>query len=475
MKPSDSSLGMDRPFKGVPSIHCYVPIGPIEEARQRLGRMIDRGEALGVVMGPPGTGKSLLCQRIAAAYRTSHWVVLLGDIRVTSRLGLIQQVLYHLHQPHQPAEEGALYLMLIEWLSQSPDGSRPLLLIIDEAQMLSAELLDEVRMLTNLARNGRPLVQTVLVGSPKLEEPLADPQQESLAQRIAARCYLHPMNQAETAKYIRVQLASSAMSIDEDAIATIQHATMGVPRLINQLMSQAVEFATRDRAERISADGIQRAWADLQQLPSPLLEPKLRECATSRVEFGELREPSDEGRSAVASSRVAERSDNEARMHDTRFDEDYLADDGAPAFEDRIGGDDAALPLTPASAALFGDGFDDERAVEVGSASPPRFYRDPVASMPPIEREVSHHDDLHAHDRVGDSTDVSPSMAVFWRDDEPSPMATDDRDLLVIEDDIEVLIDPPSRGVVGSGSLRKPTESADRSFRNLFTRLRSGE
>src|SRR5690606_10346183 len=118
-------------------------------------------------------------------YRHSHAIVALGDIRVSSRLGLIQQVLFHLGKPHQGADESSLHLALVQALTQTADERRSLLLIIDEAQMLSSELLDEVRMMTNFVRQGRPLVQTLLVGGPRLEDSLADPQLESLTQRIA--------------------------------------------------------------------------------------------------------------------------------------------------------------------------------------------------------------------------------------------------------------------------------------------------
>ncbi|MGV3486117.1 MAG: AAA family ATPase, partial [Planctomycetaceae bacterium] len=143
-----SPTGIDRPFPNVPASDRYLAIGSIEEARCRICKMIDRNEGLGVIIGPPGTGKTLLCQRLAAQYRTTHTVVSLGDIRVSSRTGLIQQVLLQLRLPQQGLDEQAMQLALLECLAKGNDGARSLLLLIDEAQMLSLELLDEIRMLT---------------------------------------------------------------------------------------------------------------------------------------------------------------------------------------------------------------------------------------------------------------------------------------------------------------------------------------
>ena len=216
--------GVDRPFSSVPVYERYLAIGSIEEARSRICRMIERGDGLGIVVGPPGTGKTLLCQRIAAQFRSSHATVMLGDVRVTSRTGLLQQVLLNLGQPYQGMEESEMQRRLVECLTQGSSGGSALLLVIDEAQLLSTELLEEIRMLTNLIRDGRQLVQTILVGGPKLEDPLADPQMESLSQRIVARCYLHPMTQAESCQYIRSLLAVTGLKIDDDAIAAVHHA-----------------------------------------------------------------------------------------------------------------------------------------------------------------------------------------------------------------------------------------------------------
>jgi type II secretory pathway predicted ATPase ExeA len=540
-----SSTGIDRPFPCVPMSDRYLAIGSIEDARSRICRMIERSEGLGVIIGPPGTGKTLLCQRIAAQYRNSHAVVMLGDIRVSSRMGLIQQVLFHLRVPHRDLDEQAMQLALVETLTKGSDGARSLLLLIDEAQMLSAELLDEIRMLTNLIRDGRPMVQTVLVGSPRMEDALADPQMESLTQRIGARCYLHPMNHAETSQYIRSMLAATGMQVSDDAIASVYHACGGVPRLINQLMNQSVDFASLHRRSMIDDHSVQHAWADLQQLPSPILEPKLKPAAA--IEFGDL-----DG-AAEPRTMDSQNMKNEVRMPMPaektpefmfeNFTDSVLpnyvdmesilsspivclgnAVDGSPQSQpsSEIGDSSKALPtqlktshttiptISKSSARkinreeLFGIDFSDEMLVEVKLAD----VVTKKAKSDPAAEEISLHAEILQMSTTAkqaaepsrpstraalpwapmpqiveepldilpmESADISVPMAIVWSEDEPTPIAQDDRDILVIEDEVSVMVDGPASGVIGSGAMRQPAVKVDQQYQSLFSRLRAGQ
>ncbi len=519
-----ASAAIQRAFPSLPVGEQYLAIGSIEDSRVRVCRTIDRGEGLAVVIGPPGTGKSLLCQRIAAQYRPSHAVVMLGDMRVTSRNGLVQQVLFQLRLPHQGLDEESMQLSLVQCLTDSVDGFRPLLLIIDEAQMLSSELLDEIRMLTNLIRDGRHLVQTVLVGTHRLEDPLADPQLESLVQRIAVRCYLHPMNFGDSLQYIRSLLSPTGLSIDDAAVSAVHHACCGVPRLINQLMNRTLEFALAERRRLIDERCVQLAWADLQQLPSPVLEPQLRQPQTA-IEFGELSEPIAARRSQPELSATTDES--------ASFDFDAPANTSQPEATSsryvdfasilqsqsivcypesarieitpeltvespRRASTPAAAPLSPAAQReqLFGSDFDDEMIVDVRYASqvpepssiayPGMFTRDPAADELTLHQEILRMSDTakRASDRLTQNriveevvefdhdNDMPRQLAVEWRDEEPRIYSMDDRDLIVIEDDVNVMIDGPMSSIA-SGALRKPAIHVDQQYQDLFHRLRT--
>jgi len=117
-------------------------------------------------------------------------------------------------------------------------------LIIDEAQNLSADVLEQLRLLTNLETSERKLLQVVLIGQPELRGMLARPELEQLAQRVIARFHLGALSEAETAQYIRHRLnvagLTGALPFDAKALRLIHQLTRGVPRRINLLCDRAL-------------------------------------------------------------------------------------------------------------------------------------------------------------------------------------------------------------------------------------------
>jgi hypothetical protein len=148
-----------------------------------------------------------------------------------------------------------------------------MLLLVDEAQTLPTLLLEELRMMTNLARGGESRVRLVLAGSMELEELLAGPDLQAFAQRLAARCYLEAFDLAETIDYLRFQVAvaggQAERVFDAGALDAVYRATQGIPRLVNQLCDHALVLAYQAERRPLDAKAIDIAWADLQQLPSP--------------------------------------------------------------------------------------------------------------------------------------------------------------------------------------------------------------
>ncbi len=282
-----------RVFASYPLVARYFPGAVVEDARQRLSRAIDRGDGPGLIIGAPGTGKSLLLQVLATKYHERFDVVLLGCARLCTRRALLQAMLFELGLPYKLRDEGDLRLSLLDHLlsEQCPEG---LLLLVDEAQALPTALLDELRILTNLVRGGVPRVRLVLAGSSALEESFAHPELESFSQRLAARCYLAPFNSDQTEQYIRAQIAACGVTpgdaIAADAAAAIFEATDGVPRLINQLCDRALQFAVTKDVSRLDRQVVQEAWADLQQLPTPWETPpvEVATVADNVIEFGTL-------------------------------------------------------------------------------------------------------------------------------------------------------------------------------------------
>lgn len=282
-----------RPFAAAPVVHHYYPGESIEQARQTCIRAIERAEGPVLAIGPAGVGKTLLCRLLTAYFESTFHVALLSNTRIGTHKSLLQNILFELRLPYRELDEGELRLRLIDYLQPSEDCPNGVLLIIDEAHTLSIRLLEELRMLTNVVRDGQPRVRLVLAGGSRLDERFAHPKLESFNQRVAARCYLPPMHRMETDDYVRSQLALAGGSADaifsEDAFRAIFQATDGIPRLINQVCNHALTLACQAGCRRLEAATIEEAWADLQQLPAPWHEKSVEADSPSAfIEFGQL-------------------------------------------------------------------------------------------------------------------------------------------------------------------------------------------
>ncbi len=291
------------PFSAFPNVSRYVPLGSIADAMTRVCRSIDARERVSLVVGPPGTGKSLLCSLLVDCYRKSHDVVVLGETPIDDRASYQRHLLHHLGADYRGMSDSDLQISLVDRICNRQPPNDGLLIIIDEAQALSADVLEAIRMSTNIHHKGEPRVFAVVVGGVKLDDTLASPAMESFTQRIAARCYLHPMNHDETRHYIYETIhccdADPNSTITHEAISAVHHACCGVPRLINQIMTEAIDIAEASDESMITEQTIERAWASLQQLPSPMIDPPKVKTVPSNIEFGELGEAESQPRQTL--------------------------------------------------------------------------------------------------------------------------------------------------------------------------------
>jgi type II secretory pathway predicted ATPase ExeA len=265
---SHSHFGLDRrPFPATPDDACYYPAEGHERALTRLLAGLADGEGVLALVGGPGTGKTLLCHRLLEHLADQAECVCLTHTHLRDRAGLLQAVLFDLGLPHAGRTEQEMRLTLTEHLLQRYSGGQRTVLVVDEAQHLGVDLLEELRMLGNLEGRSGKALQVVLVGQPELLEVLSAPALASLRQRLAVRALLQPLGVQEAADYLlhhlRVAGALPAQVFTDEALEMLAHATHGVPRLLNQSAHRAMQLAEEAGAGAVDAEAAMEALAGL--------------------------------------------------------------------------------------------------------------------------------------------------------------------------------------------------------------------
>jgi len=294
-QPPASSLPSStaRPFAAAPDPNRYFPASAMEEARQRVGRSIQRGEGPVLVIGAAGLGKTMLLEVVAQQFRDQLQPVILSGGQLCTRRALLQMILFQLNLPYRDMDECELRLSLLAFLQPQGAAGRRILLLVDEADALPPRLLEELRALTNLSSGGELQVPMVLAGNSTLEEQFADPKLALFSQRVAARCYLSALGREETFQFVRAQIAASGADpqtlFNDDGLEALFAATDGVPRLVNQLGDQLLWMVAETGYAPLDGQIVQQAWSELQQLPAPW-NTQNNENLGGAVEFGELLE-----------------------------------------------------------------------------------------------------------------------------------------------------------------------------------------
>ncbi len=194
--------------------------------------------------GEVGTGKTTLCRLVLEQLPDNVRVALVLNPKQTP-LELLETICEELHV-EIPGKRRSLKTQidaLNAYLLQAYGEDLRVVLIIDEAQELSRELLEQVRLLTNLETSTQKLLQVVLLGQPELRETLARPALRQLSQRITARYHLTPLQAAESGAYLRYRIGIAGASVfpfEESAVRRLHALSGGVPRLLNVLGERAL-------------------------------------------------------------------------------------------------------------------------------------------------------------------------------------------------------------------------------------------
>ena len=237
-----------------------------EEALACLTYGIQSRKGFVLLTGEVGTGKTTLINKLLEWLRLQQVAT---AFIFNSRMNVPQFLDYMMADfgiQHDSRAKSQILLRLYNWLLDRYRAGETAVLIVDEAQNLSDEVLEEIRMLTNLETFTEKLLQIVLVGQPELEQRLKQPQLRQLRQRLTLRAKTHALTMDETRAYVQQRLriaGSNGQQIFEpEAVATIHRHAMGIPRVINLLCEHCLVSAFVDQQKIIGPSVVEGVARD---------------------------------------------------------------------------------------------------------------------------------------------------------------------------------------------------------------------
>lgn len=233
----------ERPFKLVPNPDYLFLSKSHEEALAHLRYAVTDGEGFVEIIGEIGTGKTMLCRTFLESLNADTESAYIFNPRMDA-VDLLQAINDEFGIPKEHHSTKALIDALNAFLIEKKAAGKKVILLIDEAQNLGKDVLEQIRLLSNLETTKDKLLQIILVGQPELGAMLDSYELRQLGQRISLSCRLNPLTYSETEEYIahRIHVASqkSAAVFSKKAIHRIYKFSRGIPRLINMACDRSL-------------------------------------------------------------------------------------------------------------------------------------------------------------------------------------------------------------------------------------------
>lgn len=286
----------EEPFSLTPDPRFLHLAQPYRVALETVVQSIVRRKGFVVVNGPIGTGKTTMlhaAMQILSRMNSNSAPLATAFVLnpVLSREEFMETLIAEFEvtctSTSKPARLSALYKMFMD--KQKQGGTT--ILIVDEAHLLTMELLEEIRLLSNADTYREKLLQVILCGQPELTPFLRRPELKALQQRITQYCALRPLSLAETQAYVSERLQSAGLTgpspFNERSIELLHLYSHGVPRLINQICDGALVIGFNTKQKQIQPDIIEESATQLQltvEQTEERAKPTGRDVSTEVIE-----------------------------------------------------------------------------------------------------------------------------------------------------------------------------------------------
>ena len=256
----------ERPFSIAPDPQYLYMSTRHKEAMAHLSYGLSQGGCFIVLTGEVGTGKTTLCRNLLGDLPENVDVALILNANINED-ELLETICDELNIGYQAAASQKQMLDTInQHLLDTFAANRHTVLIIDEAQLLSRDVLEKIRLLTNLETTKNKLLQIILIGQPELNDLLSRNDLRQLAQRVTARYHLGALERSEIEEYVNYRLAVAGCKqplFSRQALNSLHSATNGIPRKINVLADHALLASYSKNQNIVDAKTIRHAANDV--------------------------------------------------------------------------------------------------------------------------------------------------------------------------------------------------------------------
>lgn len=256
------------PFKINPDPDYFFETLTHRKALNLLWYTLESKESFGVIIGEPGTGKTTILKKFLKSLPNKYTTAVILNPFLSPEEFLKTLLDEFKIEYDEKSLKNEMLKKIYTFLEEQLSNGKKVLVVIDEAQLLPDETLEEIRLLSNLETDKEKLIQFILVGQPEFEEKLLNPKLRQLNNRISNKYFLEPLSKEEVEKYINHRLKIvdfKEIKFDKSVIDEIYSKSKGIPRLINLIASRSLMVAFLKKKTVIEKEDILKSLTALNQ------------------------------------------------------------------------------------------------------------------------------------------------------------------------------------------------------------------